>query len=291
MDTMFDVGTKHGKLTIKSKTRHKGKIAFEYTCDCGNSGVRLKDVLKRAILKGSNIDCGCSRRSISIGEKFGKLTVLKKIPNYLKGGKPRGYWMLECECGNFTESTSDLLWSGKKLSCGCYQKEYYKRGITQICYLWKTCPNCKKELWHSEFGKDNQRKGWLKSLCKKCNYKSKDYTKVAANNFLRDKIRRASVPKDTCLDEIEIIHEVKFELQEKLDVTLNVDHIYPLIHNDFCGLTIPINLQITTQKYNTGKGNRVESLEFDILAEGSRFYKGVRIHKSVIELNPDISFD
>ena len=152
---MIDIGRKYGKLTITRETRLKGKIVLEYVCDCGNIGVRRNDVLKRAIQKGSKIDCGCSRKSISIGEKFGKLTVLKKIPNYVQSGKRRGYWMLECECGNFTESTSDLLWSGKKLSCGCYQKEHYKRGIAQICYLWKTCPNCEKELWHSEFGKDD----------------------------------------------------------------------------------------------------------------------------------------
>ena len=288
---MIDIGSKYGKLTITGETRHKGKMAFHYVCDCGTTGARRKDTLKRAISKGSDIDCGCSRKSISISERFGRLTVIEKIPNYKQSVKTRGYWKLKCECGNFTESTSDLLWSGKKLSCGCVKKEHYERGITQICYLWKTCPNCEKEMWHNEFGKAPERTGGLKSLCRKCNYKIKDYSKVATNNFVREKIRKASVPKDVNLGEIELIHKVKFELQEILDTTLNVDHIYPLIHDDFCGLTIPINLQITTQKYNTAKGNRIESLDFDVLAEGSKFYKGVRVHKSVIELDPKIEYD
>jgi hypothetical protein len=287
---MIDVGSKYGKLTITSETRHKGKIAFEYVCDCGNTGIRTKSTFKRAIEKESKLDCGCSRKSISIGEKFGKLTVIEKIPNYTKGGKTRGYWKLECECGNFTKSTSDLLWSGKKLSCGCVQKEHYERGITQICYLWKTCPNCEREMWHTEFGKDPERTGGLKSLCRKCNYEIKDKSKVATANFIRKKRIRDSVPDDLDRSEIDAIHDVKYELQEQLRVELNVDHIYPLIHDDFCGLTIPINLQITTLKYNTGKGNRIESLDFDVLAEGSKFYKGVRIHKSVIELDPKIDY-
>tara|TARA_B110000503_G_scaffold82562_1_gene125952 strand:+ start:377 stop:1249 length:873 start_codon:yes stop_codon:yes gene_type:complete len=288
---MIDIGCKYGKLTITGKTPLKGEIVFEYVCDCGNIGVRRNNVLKRAILKGSSIDCGCSRKSISLGENFGRLTVVEKIPNYTQGGKTRGYWKLECKCGNFTESTSDLLWSGKKLSCGCVQKEHYKRGITQICYLWKTCPICEKELWHTEFGKTPERKGGLKALCRKCSYANKDKSKVATANFIRKKRIRDSVPNDLDRREIDVIHDVKYELKEMLGVELNVDHIYPLIHDDFFGLTIPINLQITTLKYNTGKGNRIESLDFDVLAEGSKFYKGVRIHKSVVELDPNIDYD
>jgi len=131
---MIGLGHKYGKLTITEETRLKGKIVFEYVCNCCNIGVRRNDLLKRAIQKGSKIDCGCSRESILIGGKFGKLTVLKKIPNYKQSCKPRAYWKLECECGNFTKSTSDLLWSGKELGSGCVQKEHYERGITQICY-------------------------------------------------------------------------------------------------------------------------------------------------------------
>jgi hypothetical protein len=37
--------------------------------------------------------------------------------------------------------------------------------------------------------------------------------------------------------------------------------------------------------------NRIESLDFDVLVDGSKFYKGLRIHVSVKELQPNIYFD
>ena len=37
--------------------------------------------------------------------------------------------------------------------------------------------------------------------------------------------------------------------------------------------------------------NRIESLDFDVLVDGSKFYEGLRIHESVKELQPNIYFD
>ena len=39
---------------------------------------------------------------------------------------------------------------------------------------------------------------------------------------------------------------------------------------------------------NTVKGNRIESIDFDVLSEGSIFYKGVRIYKSVVKIMVNI---
>ena len=47
---------------------------------------------------------------------------------------------------------------------------------------------------------------------------------------------------------------------------------------------------MTSLKYNTGEINRIESLNFDDLVEGSKFYKDVRIRESIIEFDPNIYF-
>jgi len=64
--------------------------------------------------------------------KFGKLTVIKKVPKP-ENRKNRGsYWLCKCECGSEKEiilSTSELT-SGNTASCGCIKsdrlKEYNK---------------------------------------------------------------------------------------------------------------------------------------------------------------------
>lgn len=178
-----------------------------------------------------------------------------------------------------------MLNNGKTKSCGCWYKE--SRSIkrkSEICFIYKTCPNCKKEKHHSKFGKDRKRRGGLKSFCKKCVYSSKDYSKVAMNNFLRKKRIKQSTPKWVKRKDVLNIHKVKFELEELVKVKLNVDHIFPLTHDEYCGLTVPYNLQITTEYFNVSKQNRVDTKEVSQLLKGSIKYKNVIIHESVIEL-------
>lgn len=55
------------------------------------------------------------------GEKFGKLTVLKRLKN-CKHGKSR--WLCICECGNKTTPNGSDLKKGKVKSCGCTQRKH-----------------------------------------------------------------------------------------------------------------------------------------------------------------------
>ena len=55
-----------------------------------------------------------------IGEKYGRLTVLEKLPERRNG---RVVWLCKCDCGNYDKVPTSELRSGKHLSCGCYQKE------------------------------------------------------------------------------------------------------------------------------------------------------------------------
>lgn len=53
------------------------------------------------------------------GQKFGRLTVIKRAPN--KNG--RTAWYCQCECGNEKIVISKSLKDGNTKSCGCYHKE------------------------------------------------------------------------------------------------------------------------------------------------------------------------
>ena len=63
------------------------------------------------------------------GQKFGKLTVIKRVEDYVS---PKGYksaqYLCKCECGNPNELIvrASALRSGLTKSCGCYSKENSK---------------------------------------------------------------------------------------------------------------------------------------------------------------------
>ena len=77
-----------------------------------------------------------------IGQRFGKLVVLKELPrpvdaegNLLRDGKGklvRARYLCQCDCGNTCEATSGLLRGGNKRSCGCKRQEYYENSAEQM---------------------------------------------------------------------------------------------------------------------------------------------------------------
>lgn len=58
------------------------------------------------------------------GKKIGKLTVLKRIDDYIQlNGRHRAMWLCRCDCGNTVEVMGDNLRREHTRSCGCYAKE------------------------------------------------------------------------------------------------------------------------------------------------------------------------
>lgn len=55
------------------------------------------------------------------GQKFHRLTVLRRSENNTKRGKPK--WICQCDCGNTTEVNGCDLKSGNTKSCGCWNNE------------------------------------------------------------------------------------------------------------------------------------------------------------------------
>lgn len=120
-------GKRFGKLTvtkmlygIKDNSGRK-RTYCECLCDCGNSVTKNVDTLR----PGKYSSCGCGKKEIGnlfarniVGEKFGRLTVIKELSDYT----PRKV-MCRCECGNvITTSKTDVM-SLHTQSCGCLQKE------------------------------------------------------------------------------------------------------------------------------------------------------------------------
>ena len=58
-----------------------------------------------------------------IGQKFGRLTVIKRLPNK----NNRVMWLCKCDCGNTVEVRGDSLKSGNTKSCGCIHRETAKK--------------------------------------------------------------------------------------------------------------------------------------------------------------------
>lgn len=67
-----------------------------------------------------------SKRVDLVGQKFGKLTVLKRVENYIKpNGKQESQWLCECDCKDKTQIIVRgwCLNNKNTQSCGCLQKE------------------------------------------------------------------------------------------------------------------------------------------------------------------------
>ena len=68
------------------------------------------------------------RSSICVGDKFGRLTVVKKTKfKYFNSS----VWECTCDCGNKVVVSSGALSSGNTLSCGCLRKEW--ASVRTIC--------------------------------------------------------------------------------------------------------------------------------------------------------------
>lgn len=60
------------------------------------------------------------------GQKFGRLTVIKRVENHIRpNGKTIVQWLCKCDCGSDKEiiTSLDALKSGNTQSCGCLKKE------------------------------------------------------------------------------------------------------------------------------------------------------------------------
>jgi hypothetical protein len=86
-----------------------------------------------------------ARDKISIGQKFGKLTVLAKGS---RSGEQSFKWECICECGNKTFSRGDHLKSGRSNSCGC-MRHITRRQMVENSYGFKIRKHGLYSVWMS----------------------------------------------------------------------------------------------------------------------------------------------
>jgi len=115
---LIAIGDRFHSLTVIGRLGSRsGKSLWACLCDCGNQS----EVLSIGLTAGTTKSCGClvGRKRISIGQVFGRLTVLERLGS--DGTKT--VYRCSCECGNTSEHTSANLNKGITQSCGCLCKE------------------------------------------------------------------------------------------------------------------------------------------------------------------------
>lgn len=70
---------------------------------------------------------------IKIGQKFGRLTVVKRIENRKSG---HSAWLCKCDCGNYKEVTTCHLKDNHTKSCGCLKNKYNAKS-KRLLNIWR----------------------------------------------------------------------------------------------------------------------------------------------------------
>ncbi|MFQ5685094.1 MAG: hypothetical protein ACE5GV_00390 [Candidatus Scalindua sp.] len=136
-------GNRYGMLLVDKYVETKKFHAYWLCkCDCGN-----EKVLKGAALRyGWSKSCGCRFDAISEkGNKYGKLTVIKRIRNENGRGAK---WLCECDCGNTTKALGGSLRNGQRKSCGCLHVVNIEKTGLNILYsiTERKCKQLKREF-------------------------------------------------------------------------------------------------------------------------------------------------
>lgn len=135
------MGQKFGMLTVLRQVddyvspggQHKAR--WECQCDCDNH--TIINVVGSSLINHTTTNCGCQNKYKYMdltGQKFDKLTVIKKVEKPETRKNEGVYWLCECSCQEHNKiivSTSDLK-SGHVKSCGCLRKEAASKNITNI---------------------------------------------------------------------------------------------------------------------------------------------------------------
>jgi hypothetical protein len=107
-------GQRFNHLTAIRFIKRENQITFWlFRCDCGNE----KAFDMRPVVRGARLSCGCvnNRGKIKIGDRFGKLTALRK----LSSKNDYVIWLLKCDCGKEISKSSHTLLRNNTFNCGC----------------------------------------------------------------------------------------------------------------------------------------------------------------------------
>lgn len=132
-------GRKFGELTVLGiAVDEPGKPKkWKCLCSCGNTTIVQSNNLKT----GQTKSCGCLKvKPASLdGQKFGRLTVIRRGENYADGTTSQ---ICLCDCGKQIRVRSRALLTGNTRSCGCLLSDSSRERMTGI----------KNPLCHTKLG-------------------------------------------------------------------------------------------------------------------------------------------
>lgn len=160
-------GERYGALVALYPTNNKksGAYCWMFKCDCGNT----KELPMNQVRYGSIKSCGClinkkphpkPKQRLSVGDKFGKLTVIELLGN--KGKGTHFYSKVRCDCGNEFKERDSCLINGRVTQCRtCTMKAngQITHGLTstRLFDIWQSmrgrCYNPNDAAYHSYGGR------------------------------------------------------------------------------------------------------------------------------------------
>jgi len=151
-------GQRFGRLVIVGQASREKyqKPRWQGLCDCGNYHVASSGDIRSGAVRS----CGClnnearsERKSAKLeGEKFGRLTVVKRVGSTKDGV----LWECVCTCGVVKIITTHMLRSGHVNSCGCLSRELNSGRFRAPRYVRDECKLEDHMVWRQYiFERDN----------------------------------------------------------------------------------------------------------------------------------------
>ena len=126
------VGQTFGRLTVLARAPTKNKKTY-WHCVCSCENKTELDVEAYNLKSGHTKSCGClhgdeglRRLNDLTGQKFGRLTVLRRDEDYVSPkGKHHVKWVCQCDCEKHSiiSVSVNSLRNGHTTSCGCFLEE------------------------------------------------------------------------------------------------------------------------------------------------------------------------
>jgi len=121
-------GIRFGKLVVLREwgRNESGRCRWLCLCDCGKNSVVQAGNLQTGTTKSCGCIVGVHNGKDMTGQKFGRLTVLRK-----NGKDKKGYylWLCLCDCGKEVTVSGGRLRSKHTRSCGCLQEEFCHNNV------------------------------------------------------------------------------------------------------------------------------------------------------------------
>lgn len=126
-------GRQFGKLTAIKRLgfdKKQRRALWECKCDCGN----VKTVSSKNLLNNYSKSCGCLAKPDLVGDRFGRLVVIRSLGQYKTSRMSK--WFCQCDCGGVTVTGIGNLRNGHTKSCGCLSRTQDGNGRSVEIATW-----------------------------------------------------------------------------------------------------------------------------------------------------------